>query len=57
MELKQALEIVNQAVNVALQKGCFNLNETQAIIEALVKLNSQPDVEFGDLKPIDKQTD
>jgi len=54
MELKTALETINQAINVAMQKGCFNLTENQAIIEALVKLNSQPDVEFGEIKPLPK---
>jgi hypothetical protein len=54
MELKTALETINQAINVAMQKGCFNLTENQAIIEALVKLNSQPDVEFGEIEPLPK---
>ena len=54
MELKTALETINQAINVAMQKGCFNLTENQAIIEALFKLNSQPDVEFGEIKPLPK---
>ena len=55
MELKTALETINQSINVAMQKGCFNLNENQAIIEALVKINSQPDVEFGEISPLPKE--
>ena len=55
MELKQAKEIVNQAINVAIQKGCYNLEETQAIIHALEKINKLDDVEFGEIKPIEKE--
>lgn len=54
MELKQALEIVNSAISIAMQKGCFTLQENQVIIKALEKLNSQSDVEFGEIKPIEK---
>lgn len=56
MELKQSKETINQAINIAIQKGCFNLVETQAIIHALELLNSQPEVEFGEIKPIDSET-
>jgi hypothetical protein len=52
MELKNAKEIINQAINVAIQKGCYNLDETQAIIHALEKINSLDDVEFGEITPI-----
>ena len=52
MELQNAKEIINQAINVAIQKGCYNLDETQAIIHALEKINSLDDVEFGEITPI-----
>ena len=55
MELKQAKEIVNQAINVAIQKGCFNLEETQAIVHALEKVNGLDDVEFGEITPVDSK--
>lgn len=54
MELQESKEIVNQAINIAIQKGCFNLTEAQAIIKALEKLNSVQDVEFGEIKPINE---
>jgi len=57
MELKNAKEIVNQAINVAIQKGCFNLEETQAIIHALEKINGLDDVEFGKITPIEKTSE
>ena len=55
MELKQAKEIINQAINVAIQKGCYNLEETQAIIHGLEKINKLDDIELGEIKPIEKE--
>jgi len=52
MELKQAKEIINQAINVSIKSGCFNLEETQAIIHALKKINNLDDVEFGEITPV-----
>lgn len=53
MELQNAKEIVNSAINIAMQKGCFTLQENQAIIQALEKLNSVQDIEFGEVEPLD----
>lgn len=53
MELQESKEIVNQAINIAIQKGCFNLTAAQAIIKALEKLNLVQDVEFGEIKPVE----
>jgi hypothetical protein len=49
MELKQAKEIINQAINIAIQKGCFNLEEVQFIIHALEKINGLDDIQFGEV--------
>ena len=46
MDLKSSKEIVNQAINIAIQKGCFNLTEVQTIIEALKKIEGLQDIEF-----------
>ena len=46
MELQQAKEIVINAINVAVQKGCYNLTETQSIVHALEKINTLSDIEF-----------
>lgn len=54
MELNQAKEILNQAINIAIQKGCFNLNEVEAIIPALAKINGLDDIEFGEITPVEK---
>ena len=32
--------------------GIFNLEETQAIIHALEKINGMDDIEFGEIKPV-----
>jgi hypothetical protein len=48
MELKQAKETINEAINVAIKSGCFNLAETQAIIHSLEKINSVQDIEFAE---------
>ena len=48
MELKQAKEILKNAINVAVQKGCFSIDEVAVIIEAL-KANEES-VSFEVLK-------
>jgi len=46
VELKQAKEIVKNALNVSVQKGCFSIEDVAVIIEALKKIESIQDVEF-----------
>jgi predicted transport protein len=46
LELKQAKEIVKNALNVAVQKGCFGIDDVAVIIEALKKIQTIQDVEF-----------
>lgn len=57
MKTQEAKEIVNQAINVAIQKGCFNLQEAQAIIHALETINNAPDVELGNVEPVEMQVE
>ena len=54
MELKDAKKIIEQAINAGLLKGVYSLEDAKVIIQALDKLNSQPDVEFGTVSPISK---
>jgi len=35
MKKEQANEVIYNAVNMAISKGCYNLEETSSIIEAL----------------------
>ena len=49
MDNKTAKQIVNEALNMAISKGCFGLIEVTNIVKALEFLNDQPDVEFGEI--------
>jgi hypothetical protein len=49
MDNKTAKQIVNEALNMAISKGCFGLIEVSNIVKALDFLNEQPDVEFGEI--------
>jgi hypothetical protein len=54
MELNTAKQIISEALNIAIAKGCFGLIEVQNIVKALEKVNETQDVQF-DL--ISKSTD
>lgn len=41
MDKEQALQVIEQALNVATQKGAFNLNDASQVINALVILKSE----------------
>lgn len=49
MENKLAKQIISEALNVAIAKGCFGLIEVSNIVKAVEFLNNQPDVEFGEI--------
>ena len=38
MEEQQAKETIRQALDLAIQKGCYNLSDTDIIIQALKKI-------------------
>jgi hypothetical protein len=46
VELKQAKEILKNALNVAVQKGCFSIDDVALIIEALKKIEGLQNIEF-----------
>jgi len=52
MKNEQAIQILKEALNIAIAKGCFGLIETTNIVKALEHLESQPSVEFGDVEEI-----
>jgi hypothetical protein len=54
MNQQQAKQIVNEALNIAIARGCFGLTEVTNIVKALEFLNSQPDVEFGEIATEEK---
>ena len=47
MELNQAKQIINSAIDIAIQKGCYSLGDVQTLIHALEKINSVDDIEFS----------
>jgi len=49
MDKKTALQVISEAMNIAIAKGCFGLLEVSNIVKAVELLNSQPDVEFGEI--------
>jgi ACT domain-containing protein len=46
VELIEAKQILKNALNVSVQKGCFSIDDVAVIIEALKKIESIQDVEF-----------
>jgi len=55
MELKDAKQIITQAINAATLKGCYNIEDIRLIVQALDKINGQPDVEFGEITPLPEE--
>jgi hypothetical protein len=47
-----AKQVVNEALNIAISRGCYGLLETTNIVMALQFINSQPDVEFGEIEEV-----
>jgi hypothetical protein len=41
MEQHIAKQIISEALNVAISKGCFNLTEVKNIVRALEKINEE----------------
>ena len=49
MNNKTAIQILKEALHIAITKGCFGLVETSNIVKALEHLESQPDIQFGEI--------
>ena len=47
MEHSVALQVVAEALNIAIAKGCFNLVEVTNIVKALEELHKLPTIEFA----------
>lgn len=50
MDKKTALQIISEAMNIAIAKGCFGLIEVSNIVKAIEVLESQPDIQFGEIE-------
>jgi hypothetical protein len=46
METNTAKQIIAEALNIAIAKGCFGLVEVQNIVKALEVINGQPEIQF-----------
>jgi len=53
MELKEAKSILVTAVDMGVKSGIYDLGNVEAILAALKKINEMPDVEFGDIEPVE----
>jgi hypothetical protein len=53
MKLEEAKIVLTQAIDVAIQKGAFNLNDSAQIIQALQIINELDDVKFGKIKQVE----
>ena len=49
MTNKEALQIIAEAINIALSKGAFGLIEASNVIKALEKINEAPTEELKEL--------
>jgi hypothetical protein len=47
MDIKTSKQIIAEALNMAIAKGCFGLVEVTNIVKALEVVNEQP--EFGEI--------
>lgn len=50
MDLNQAHNTIIEAINLAVLKGCYDLNHVKSIIFALDKILEQPNIEFGEIE-------
>jgi len=48
MDISTAKQVIAEAMNIAVLKGCFNLVEVTNIVKAIEVVNEQP--EFGELE-------
>jgi len=49
MDNKTAKQVLKEALNIAIAKGCFGLVEVSNIVTALEVLDNQPDIELGEI--------
>jgi hypothetical protein len=49
MKTENAIQILKEALHIAISKGCFGLVETTNIVKAIEHLENQPDIQFGEI--------
>lgn len=50
MELNLAKQIISEALNIAISKGCYGLVEVSNIVKALEKLEETQDIKFEEVQ-------
>jgi len=50
MESNTAKQVIAEALNIAIAKGCFGLVEVQNIVKALEVINEVPVIEFKEVE-------
>ena len=53
MDKIKANQIIKEAINIAISRGCFGLIEVKNIVSALDYLDSQPDIEFKEVEKVE----
>lgn len=46
MKKETAIQIINEALNIAIAKGCFGLVEVTNIVKAVEFISDQADIQF-----------
>jgi hypothetical protein len=54
MKTEQAIQIIKEAIHIAISKGCYGLVETTNIVKALEVLDNQPTFELGEIEEVTK---
>ena len=49
MKTETAIQILKEALHIAISKGCFGFVETSNIVKAIEHLEQQPDIQFGEI--------
>jgi hypothetical protein len=52
MKTEQALQILKEALHIAIAKGCYGLIETTNIVKAIEHFENKPDIEFGEIEEL-----
>ena len=54
MKLDEAKSIIAEALNMGVKAGIYDLAAVDTILAAIKKINEMPDVEFGEITPVDE---
>ena len=49
METQNAKQVITEAMDIAISKGCFNLIQVNNIVKSLEIIHAIEDVKFGDI--------